>query len=573
MNLFLEKYFKNILLIVSCISFYAYIFWSINRGISSDEGWYLVGYLNPVGQSGASDYHHIIRTIFSFLNFESALQQRYFYFFLNILIVTLFAFTAFSFFQKKLGLKENKLSFILLVLIVNVFNFTFASPLLYYDTLQYLLFLLIFIFLFQAELNVQIKSICYFFVGFLSLYVITNYISSGILFLFLIVVWAILRKQFSLKNVLIVFFGFITSCLLYHLCIHSLSDFVEYSYNTIIKAQSVESDSLTLPGHGIGDLLGEFFSYFFKTLLTLGGLFVVSVLSFALIKKKTSGVLSNILQILFYFIIFIFSFVFRLYLGTTMFLFPIVFLIADLFAGNRVNEGKTKTSIGVTTILLFLCFLTIPIIGVFGTNQPLERKTMLFLVFWLFAYYILQSNFAIKLSKFNQRYLSTSFMVFALISFLFYGFFTRYHNYYGIRKADYYLSGTPYLKDIKLVEYQRDHIEKVNTIMKDNGFQKGDRMIAFEVDLMVAFAVGGSFSERLPYTHNQMQESNFIPSEKIDYILIYKRAEEEFSHYLGNKTNWGFPENYKRIELGRFATNMQDEYSSVLYVAQPIGEE
>ena len=558
--------FKNCLkyaVMLLCAALYGYVFWSLNRGVSSDEGWYLMGFVQPIEQSAISDFHIIIRTFFWFLDFENLLQLRYFYFFFSLAFIALFAISSYSFFKSKMNLKIDGVIYVSLIFMLSLFSYTFTSPILHYDTLQFIIYLIVFSLLFYASVNKKSANVLFPLVGFFSLYALVNYLPSGILLLLFILIWVIIQKQMSLKSASYFTAGFLLSTVIYHLFIHSLVDFVGFALNSI--EVNAESHNPHMPSHGITSLMFGLMVYTTKVLLLSAIIFIIAIFVFFGVRKINNKIVASIIHLLFYLLVFVFSFLFRLEVLTTMFLFPIVFLLADVISAKIVKRENVHYSI--PKISLLLLFLVIPVGAVFGTNQPLERKTMIFLVFWLLAFFTLYAEYKTILSDFNKKHISIVYCGFVLIFFSYFGFFTRAHNfYYGIRRAEHKVENTR-LSNIRLVEYERNYIRRLHSILIDNGFERGDTILAFEIDLIDVYAFGASVPNKLFFNVAQMIDRQFIPENRINFILVLRRDEERLISHL-SKSDWQFPEHYKRIDIGRRATNISYEDSSVLYVFQ-----
>ena len=554
----------NTVTLLGCLILYIYVFWSLDRGISSDEGWYLNGYVYPIFQSGISDFHVVIRSVFSFLDFENVLGQRYFYFFFSLIVIGIFSQFSYLFLRLRFSLKVNRIFYTGSIFLVALFSYTFASPLLYYDTLQYLLFLLIFSLLFVSEVYPKLAYACFFGVGFLLLYTITNYLPSGLLLSVLLLGWLFLVNKLHWRFLSFYVLGFLFSTIIYHFCIHSLIDYLNYTYKSFSLSQNVASDSLTLSSHSSKDLISGLFSYLTWTVFFFFFFLVMNGLSSWLSDLKVKKTISIIISSFPYIVALLLAFRYRNVWVSNMFLIPIAFLLSDIFYA-RIKRHR-ELSFSLKEMLFVVGFLLLPIVGIFGTNQPLQNKTMMFLVFWLIGIYILYARYRAILRDITRKFLLPFTCLLVPVLFSYYGFFTRCHNYYGIRKASFVLEDSTGLKNIKLVKYQKLYIEHLNRILKEHHFKDGDVVLAFEVDLMAIFALGAAPDEHLYYTHSQMINQAYVPQEKINYILLSKRAEIDFADYMRQFSHWNFPEAYKRIEIGKFAENMPDEYISVLYV-------
>lgn len=535
---------------------WGYVIYTLNRGVSVDEGYYLQGYVQHTKQFGVLDFHNIIRTLFSFLDFNNTLQLRWFYFALSNAVFAFFTLALYRFLRnRKYDIKES--IFFPLIVFTWILSFCFASPVLYYDTLQLLIYLVVFSLMFISDNLRKYRAIIYFMVGFLLVYSITNYLPSGILLFLTVFLWIIVNCKIEIRKVLLsVLIGVLISSFIYHFYIHSLSDFYQNVYSSFFYAQNGDTK------HDIGGLLTKAMIFFVEILLLCT--VIVGIYSFVNKSRKKNDNLS-IFYILYFTVSVLLiglSFVSRLKLGSLLIFIPIAILLAD------IKLTSLKELQGKELFLIILCLL-VPVFGVFGTNQAIQQKTFYFLIFWFILFYLLYSKFLNKISKVNRIFLPLLFFIEVGILFLHNGYFKRIHNYYGFKSSNVYVENTPRLNNIKISSHQKMYIENINRELKASGFHSGDTILGFEVDFIPIYAVGGTvMPSDLFYAHyNMTQNVSNIPKEKVKYILLYKRAEKEFTEFL-KSSDWDFPNSYKRISIGKMAENMTDGQSSFLYVSE-----
>lgn len=567
MNDFIKqnKYIRGLLLlseILIAVIVYLLILFQLDKGTSIDEGYYLQGYLSnqPINW-GISQFHYIVRALFGFLPEDNALALRYVRILLHVPVLFLFAHTSHRWLKKNFNVQVNKIIYYLLIFLAGAMSFTFASPVLYYDNMQVLLFLLVFSTLFSISyLPKRIQYVLNVVGGFLLVYAIFNYLPSGILLCGIYVVWSIIQKRsakYFLYSLLFVLAGFLLGLFCYDIFVHNLKDTFYVLSDSFFQAQSGSTN------HNSVSLLVNLLEYFVWlisgfVMFILIGLLCCYVLD-KIQNKKLYYLIVSLLLLLFLFVAMQPSLYKMLY--SNIYICPLAFYAGCLVYHNKKHSFKLfKTN----ELLFFLILLVVPISGVFGTNQSLLAKTLLFMPFWIVGFYLLVSRHQ---SNRNYRLTAVCWIVLLCFGFLHLGYFSRYHYYYTPKRSNVKLENTLRFRNIKVAPHQKEFIENVNSILKENGFQHNDKILAFEVNLITVYAVGGIVPEGLYYAdYNMISSKKAPPKEKINYIMMFSGREKDISAYL-QKTDWFIPDHYKRIELGKYAENMYENTKTVLYVA------
>ena len=124
---------------------YALIFWSINRGVSVDEGYYLLGYLadQPIKYT-LTDFHNIVKSMFFFLPEDNALHLRIIRVVLTLLALYYFTRSSYNWLREEYPIALNRLTYFSLSYLTGTLCFAYASLILYYDNIEMILYLISF---------------------------------------------------------------------------------------------------------------------------------------------------------------------------------------------------------------------------------------------------------------------------------------------------------------------------------------------------------------------------------------------------------------------------------------------
>ena len=79
---------------------------------------------------------------------------------------------------------------------------------------------------------------------------------------------------------------------------------------------------------------------------------------------------------------------------------------------------------------------------------------------------------------------------------------------------------------------------------------------------MAVYLAGGFIDGRLPYHWWQYKEFEKEPPKA---FIFFKNEEVDVLEYF-KLAGWGFPEDYRRMELRKMSENMGDELRTVIYV-------
>lgn len=534
------------------IFLYGIIIWSLNRGVSIDEGYYLLGYLKeqPI-RYALTDFHYIVKSLFFFLPEDNALFLRIIRFILTLLALGLLTHSSYNWISNQYGIQINRFTYFILSFLVGVLCFAYASPVLYYDNIQMIIYFLScsLLFLIINDPRKTLLFIYSFLLGFLLIYGLTNYIPAGISLglISLITIYISIKPGYRtvLRIISAYFLGFIISTFIYSLFIHNIFDVIRGIYDVYASATQFESTKYEAGGQFViilkylidlaitialssAIILAYFFSRKYLYKYRIGVDIIYYILSAYLI-YKLSSYYSNVV------------------------LFPIlaVFLIGIL-------EGRTslRQQLKQKRLWFLIILIIIPFLAVLGSNQLLARKMFFYMPFWFFAFYLVMAEFKIlRTSKGYNRFLyiliATVFIV-----FIFQGFLKHPHYNYSIKRSKHIIENAVRFKNIKVSEYQKYFYENGIQALNANGFKPGGNILAFYETYMLVYAAGGYVPDGLTYWAYQFaSDPDNIPDEKVDFIIIDESEIELMTEFL-SQTDWDFPVSYKRTDLGTDGHNL-----------------
>ena len=205
-----------------------------------------------------------------------------------------------------------------------------------------------------------------------------------------------------------------------------------------------------------------------------------------------------------------------------------------------------------------LVLIAIPFAGVFGTNQPILKKAVIYVPFWLVAFFYLSTQLK---TESNER-LSLLFVVLLLAGYVWLGNFQRYHCYYTPRSSRYEIVGASRPQGVLVSQYQQQYYSDLLDSLRTSGCKPGDKYMAFGENQMAVYLAGGYIDGRLPY--HWWQYKGFENNAPQAFIL-FKTEENDVIEYF-QQTDWAFPENYDRIEMRQMSQNMGEKYRTVVYI-------
>jgi len=560
MEIIRRKYCDLLSVFTALISIlaYLYILLTINKGTSCDEGYYLLSYLpNQPVYWGISQFEFIIRKIFWFLPEDAALILRYVRFIINVLALASFAFSSLKWLRKKYQVQFSTLYYYSLIFLSGILSFGFASPILYYDNLQLFIYLFVFSFFFlQSVITSWQKYLLLVFCGITMIFGVFNYLPSGLL-LIVAISFLFLLNSGKIKRLSYLFVGLILGIVIYHFLIRDVFLTLKDIHSSFVSAQ------IGITKHDNGHLiialskyLLEFLTFF--VLFTLAGLLLIFT---GRIKRSW---LKN--SVYFLFALFLIRIILQscLFLNyyTDLFIVPVSMVFASVIVANYY---KNKFNISLKHIVVFCLFLFAPLIGVFGTNQNLSAKMLFFMPFWVVSYSLLiaftskENNLLIKISN-------TVYVLLLFAGFFYLVYFNRFHYYYTPKRSNIEIEDGVRFKGIKVSKWQKEFNEKSIQILNKNGFKKGDDILAFYDNFLTVYIVGGYIPSNLIYQFEVFSsDPKNIPDNPIRYIIIIEEQEKPMIEFLKH-TNWKFPEDYYRFDLGKAAENLPRGYNSLLFI-------
>ena len=526
-------------------------------GISCDEGYYLMGYLRGQNIDGqGSDFHSIVRALCSAFYDEDIMVFRYMRLVLNSLAIIAFALSSYWWLSKKKGLTISRWAYYPMVALAGAMSFTFAAPTISYDSLEetIALFAASMLFVQLSSDRGWVKSLAAIGLGLFLWFGIINYPPAGVCLLVLFAILFFMEYgQGKWSGIASVTVGFTLAFLIQHLCVHDLRYWFPEVEKMFISFFTETSHS----HHDSSSLVSGM-------LLTIGKqaliLLPVAALSFLFYWKVRLPEWLNWGMVI-ALCLFLLTYRHVYELRGTLMLIPVALMLGKVLASITLTEEEKRFQFSIFNfqfLITLLIFIAIPFAGVFGTNQAIMRKAIIFTPFWLLAYYILSTQ--LKENKIHRLTLLYLALLFA--GYIYLGNFQRYQYYYTPRSSKHELVGASRQQSIKISQYQQEYYRDLLDSLRLAGCQPGDRYIAFEEDLMAVYLAGGYIEGRLPYHWWQYTE---IPREAPKAFILFKSEEEEVLHHF-ESARWQFPEAYRRMEMRQAAENMGDNLRTVIYV-------
>lgn len=524
---------------------------TLRNGISCDEGYYLLGYLRDQSIQGiGTDFHAIVRAMSRSFPDDKIMVFRYLRVLLNVVAVILFAGSSYEWLFLKKGLHISRWAYYPMVLLAGAMSFTFATPTISYDSLEIIFALtaasFLFI-LFTSERKV-IKTICVFAIGFLLWFACTNYPPAGVCLVILFVVAYFLEigdKKWN--HFLTAFLGALVAIVVSHFFIHDMKEWFTEMSKVFISTFTEESKS----SHDAGSLVSTMLITVAQTLLVL----IPTVVFFTFLYKRihVSETIQWIVVLLLCAVLLVVKQIYEL--RGILFLIPVALILAKVIAQPGFSLKEFLLS---KEAFLVLILIAIPFAGVFGTNQPILNKAIIFVPFWLLAFFCLSA--LLKTGTNDRLYL----LVIALLmaGYVWQGNFQRYHYYYTPRSSRYEIVGTTRPQEVLISQYQQQYYSDLLDTLRTSGCKPGDKYMAFGENQMAVYLAGGFIAGRLPY--HWWQYKVFNQDAPQAFIMFKNEEEDVIAHF--RQANWSFPENYERIEMRQMSQNMGDDYRTVIFV-------
>ena len=186
-NKLLDTVFRIEYLIIAAVAMvYGMIFLYIPNGISCDEGYYLMGYLQKqeLGPM-VNDFHNIVRFITPDSMQDNVLYFRYLRFVLDFMSALLFGIVSNIWIRQNFGFSLNKVVYVGLVMLGASIGYTYTTATISFDHLQHIIYFFAISFFLASDLATRkpSKIMLQLFTGCFLTLAITNYLPSGLLLL------------------------------------------------------------------------------------------------------------------------------------------------------------------------------------------------------------------------------------------------------------------------------------------------------------------------------------------------------------------------------------------------------
>ncbi len=528
-----------------------YIVTTMRNGISCDEGYYLMGYLRGQNVEGmGTDFHSIVRALCRPFPDDDIMVFRYLRLVLNVLALTAFAFSSYDWLSKKKGLKMSRWAYCPLVALAGAMSFTFAAPTISYDSIELIIVLLVASLLFVLIVSESgwAKSLSAFGMGFLLWFACSNYPTAGVclVVLFVVLFWIETNGK-RWKYLLIGLLGVFAAILVSHFFVHDMRIWFSDMSAAFVSAFTEESKSR----HDAGSLVSTMLITVGKEIIIL--LPVVVLLTFLFKKVKLSDKIQWIVVLLLCVVLLVVRQVYE-FRGTLL-LIPVALVLAKVLSQP---ELKMKDFLLSKESVLILVLVAIPLAGVFGTNQAVMKKAVVFTPFWMLAFVYLMT----KIGSGDGHRLTLLYVTMLMAGYFYLGNFQRYHYYYTPRSSRVELVDVVRPQKVLVNPYQQQYYKDLMGVLRSSGCKEGDLYMAFGENQMAVYLAGGYIDGRLPYHYWQYKQ--FEKEAPRAFILFKKEEEGVVEHF--HDAGWGFPKAYERIEMRQMAENMGEELSTVVYV-------
>jgi len=523
---------------------------TLRNGVSCDEGYYLLGYLRNQSIEGiGTDFHAIVRAIGRSFPDDDIMVFRYIRYCLNLLAIIFFAVSSYEWLSRKKNLQMSRWAYYPMIALAGAMSFTFAAPTISYDSIELIIALSAasFLFIMFASGKNLVRTLGAFFTGFLLWFACTNYPPAGVCIAILFVVAYLLEvEEKKWSHLLAVVFGGLTAIVISHFFIHDMRVWFSEIYKVFIATFTEESMSR----HDAGSLVSVMLITVAKALLVLVPAVVVFTLMYQKIKVNDSFQWTIVLLLSAVLLA-----VRQVYeLRGILYLLPIALMSAKVFAQPGFSLQRFLLS---KEAIMLVVLIAIPFAGVFGTNQPILKKAIIFVPFWLVAFFCLSS---MSIDGKSNR-LNLLFVVLLMAGYIWLGNFQRYHYYYTPRSSKYEIVGASRPQKVLVSQYQKEYYRDLLDTLQASGCIPGDKYMAFGENQMAVYLAGGYIDGRLPYHWWQYK----VFERKAPKVFILFKNEEEgvIGHF--QKADWDFPEKYKRIEMRQMSQNMGEELRTVIY--------
>ena len=524
---------------------------TLRNGISCDEGYYLIGYLQGQNIEGiGTDFHAIVRAISHPFPDDDIMVFRYLRLIFSTIAIVLFALSSYGWLLRKKGLRVSRWAYYPTILLAGAMSYTFATPTISYDSLELITVLLaasLLFAIFSSEKK-AVQSCSAFGAGFLLWFACSNYPPAGVCMVILFVIAYILEtSQKRWGHLLAAILGVVAALIVSHLFIHDMKDWFSEISKVFVSTFTEESKS----SHDAGSLVSTMLLTVAKLILIFVPLVAVLTLFYKRIHISDKVQWVMVLLICAGLII-----VRQVYeLRSLLLLIPVALILAKVLAKPGLDIKNYLLSKDAFIVLILLA---IPIAGVFGTNQPILKKAIIYAPFWVLAFHFLATQLEVK----DYGRLGLLFTTILLAGYVWLGNFQRYHYYYTPRSSKYEIVGASRPQKVLVSQYQQEYYKDLLDTLRLAGCKPGDLYMAFGENQMAVYLAGGYIDGRLPY--HWWQYKHFEREAPKAFVLFKNEEDGVLTHF--QSAGWGFPEQYERKEMRQMSENMGGDYRTVVYV-------
>lgn len=550
---FKKKIFDSLIsietIVITAVVFvYGFIFYYIPNGISCDEGYYLMGYLQhqELGPM-VNDFHNIIRFITPESMMGNVMFYRYLRFGLDFISVLMFGLISYEWLKQNKGFTFNRMLYVGFVLLGGTISYTYTTATISFDHLQHIIYLFAFAFFLAADISKSkaIQMLFTMITGCFVVLAITNYLPSGILLFLVFILFTVVLhpNKSAITRITSLVVALIIGFSLYHILINPINNYIE----NVITSMRVASDGVTRH---------DSLSLIIKMLSAIGVFLAIQLpvmfIGFISTKIKSDIKLTFAVSTLLIIALILIRKIFLL--QAYLYFIPMSFVLGLYFAKKYFSIKKLQFS----NILLIIVLSFLPFMGIFGTNQSIMSKIMVFMPFWVSLFLVLFNQLNLEYRRKNA-FLLVVLVLFSL-GYFYQGNFRRYHSYYTPRSSKYEFAEGERYKGVKVSAYEKAYYQSFADTLQAIGFKPGDTALAFGEQQIGLYFMGGYFHGPLVYSVNQYVK---IPRQKSPYIFLFKKEEESAINQLKN-SSWNFPEDYHRIEIGCMAENLDAEHHNTI---------
>lgn len=516
------------------------VIWGLNKGFDiTDEGYYLLGYQDgqEIGYS-PSGFQYVIRGFFGWMDLDI----------INVRILRLII-SLISVLLLTIALKDritNKLSFLYIFCFLGIgclLSYTYGPQSLSYNSLISSILISILSLLLIGEKKKGFLGVsCFVFSGFLfSLGLLIKFppvlvflvaVTSNIFF---ISKWTHKNK---LKAVLAVIIGFLLGLMLFSSFCHSIFDFYLDFYKGIVLTS--QSSGYTL------NTLAENLGFLFVQTISISGFLLFIFFVINTFSKHNSPIICffTVSLLTVFFLTYYYEYLIKYSAGNS---FPYLFFVLTYVLYKSQHYFHLRTEFEFKSSYLLLIFLFVfPFIGSIGTDNPFLSNSTFMISSW-FGLVILVGD------KLPLNSTFSSIMAIALFVFGSYLFYSQYvKNPYRSTNL-FYQSESISNERVKVDTTMSQFMGKINEILNQNNFKKGDPIIALYripglVYLLEGKSPGGVISLWDYRRTGQFLEE--LKRSKMDYsksfFLIKNRYTDSLVSGL-NELGLNFPNDYRNV--------------------------